>query len=255
MWPWAKKRAMRGKKKGRAEGYVVEMIYLAGDWQREQYMVTACQADLPHLPAIANKAKWNSASGGTLGAVVRSLFCKHLLFKALNNRKVVALCTLLRTFFSRIPARSQSGNTGTARASVWRAGPDAARETRWATVHPPPPPPSPPHSCLHWGGARFLCMILGTSAITRPHIFAPESPVLGDTIRCTQYFATNRAASARLQLERQRWPARVRVLLRGGEFVYVWTFGTAWGPLSAWWAGRVPCLAGWFWIPGLHSHN
>lgn len=109
MWPWAKKCAMRGKK-GWTEGYVVGMIYLAGDWQRGQCAVTTCQVDLPCSPAMVNKAKQSSALGATLGAVVRLLFCKYLLFKAPNNRKVVAWCTLLRAF-SWIPARSQSGNT------------------------------------------------------------------------------------------------------------------------------------------------
>lgn len=47
---------MRGKK-GWTEGCVVEMIYLAGDWQRGQCVVTACQADVLRSPAIVNKAK------------------------------------------------------------------------------------------------------------------------------------------------------------------------------------------------------
>lgn len=68
-----------------------------------------------------------------LGAVVQLLFCKYLLFKALNIRKVVAWCPWglfspeSLPGFSVIPHVEACG--GVAHASVWCTGPDIACET------------------------------------------------------------------------------------------------------------------------------
>lgn len=85
--------------------------------------------------------------------------------------------------------------------------------------------------------------------------FVLQSPGFGDRIVYIQHFATSRAASASPQLEQQLWHLPVCLLFCGKDFGYVWTCGTAQGPLPARWAGKASCSAGWFCTPGLHSCN
>lgn len=149
---------------GWTEGCVVKMSYLA------KVMVTTCQVHLPSSPTTGSKTKESSASEVRLGALPPLLFCEYLLFKALNNSKVVAWYTSLGAISPWIPARSQPGDPagvgdGGAHASPWQQcshSPGNKAEQPSLLLLTPVP-----------ALANSLCMILAISAATTLHIFAP----------------------------------------------------------------------------------
>lgn len=94
------------------------------------------------------------------------------------------------------------------------SSPATAQET--ALNNPSSSSSSSSRLCLHWGGANSLCVILGMSAATKLHIFAPESPGLGNTACFVQYLGRSRAVSAPASLGQQQCLHMSVQLCQGG---------------------------------------